>query len=244
MPVHLPDGCELFDLGNLVSENGDMEALQNELAEQIKRIREKKGFCIVLGGGHDLAYGHYHGLKNSLREEAVLGIINFDAHFDLRSNANGNNSGTPFYQIGKEFSQANKPFPYLCLGIRKDANDRALYDSASVFGVNYLEIERFQINQLELISREIEYFLNRLDAVYVTIDLDGFSSAYAPGVSAPSPMGFTPELVIECLKTIIYSKKLIGLDIAEMNPEFDRDQQTARLAASLMHFAIHRRMLL
>lgn len=244
MPNHLPADYKLKDFGNLICRDQDMEATQEVLAQQIERLKKENVFCVVLGGGHDMAYGHYKGLKQYLGPESVLGIINFDAHFDLRSNQNGNNSGTPFYQIGVECRTKKIPFPYLCLGIRKDANDRSLYDTTSVLGVNYLEIERFQTSQLDLVNREIEYFVKGLDAVYVTIDLDGFSSAFAPGVSAPSPLGFNPEIVIECLKTIIHSKKLVGLDIAEMNPKFDIDQQTARLAAGLMHFVLHRVALL
>jgi formiminoglutamase len=79
-----------------------------------------------------------------------------------------------------------------------------------------------------------------IDYLYTTIDLDGFSSAYAPGVSAASPVGFSPDIVLESLKVIIDSKKLISLDIAEMNPKYDGDQQTAKLAASLVHFVLHK----
>ena len=240
MPNHLPEDLDLVDYGNLLCPEGDMETTQTELANHISGLRDEDVFCFVLGGGHDLAYGHYSGLKKSLGSDAKLGIINFDAHFDLRSNKYGNNSGTPFYQIGTECKAANKPFHYLCLGIRKDANDASLYDTTSVFGVNYLEYERFQIRHLELINYEIEHFIKGVDAIYVTVDLDGFSSAYAPGVSAPSPIGFTPELIIECLKTIIHTKKLIGMDLAEMNPKYDVDDQTAKLAAGLLHFVMHR----
>jgi formiminoglutamase len=244
MPNHLPENCALFDFGNFNCEDGDMEATQAALAQGVENLRDEDLFCVVLGGGHDMAYGHFQGLKRSLGGDQVLGIINFDAHFDLRSNRNGNNSGTPFFQIGSECKETETDFRYLCLGIREDANDRALYDTTSVFGVNYLEIERFQMPHLELVLQEIEYFIKGVDAVYVTIDLDGFSSAYAMGVSAPSPMGFNPQLVTECLKAIIHSKKMAGLDIAEMNPEYDIDNQTANLAASLLHFAIHRISLL
>ncbi len=244
MPNHLPEHCELIDFGNITCTDGDMEAAQAALAQGVQKIREHGIFGLVLGGGHDLAYGHYHGLKRSLGKDQVLGIINFDAHFDLRSNENGNNSGTPFYQIGTECREMGAAFKYLCLGIREDANDHSLYDTTSVLGVNYLETERFQLLQLELVLQEIEYFIKGVDALYVTLDLDGFSSAYAMGVSAPSPMGFNPQMVTECLKTIIHSKKMVGLDIAEMNPKYDLDQQTAGLAASLLHFVIHRVSLL
>ena len=99
--------------------------------------------------------------------------------------------------------------------------------------------DTFQIPLLEEITTWINAFAKNVDHIYVTIDLDGFSSAYAPGVSAPSPMGFSPYIVLECLKTIIGSGKLISMDIAEMNPKYDIDGQTAKLAASLVHHVAH-----
>ncbi len=241
-PNHLASTVVLQDAGAITCEDGNMEETQAKLSTAIYTLLEKKQFPIILGGGHDMAYGHYHGIKNFLDSEKskqTIGIINFDAHFDLRQNINGNNSGTPFYQIASESKKEDVPFNYLCLGIRKDANDRILFQTAKELNVTYILSDTFQIQFLDEINTWIDAFIKNVDKVYVTIDLDGFSSAYAPGVSAPSPMGFTPQIVLECLKTIISSGKLISLDIAEMNPKFDIDDQTAKLAASLVHYIMH-----
>ena len=242
MPNHLPERVRLYDLGNITCIKGDMEAAQQSLAKVVSTVLQKKQFPIVLGGGHDVAYGHFHGIKSYLvskHEHQKIGIINFDAHFDLRQNGNGNNSGTPFYQIAKECEAENKVFHYLCMGIRKDANDSLLFQTAKDLNITYVLSDIFRLQFLEEINTWIHAFAKSVDYLYVTIDLDGFSSAYAPGVSAPSPMGFTPQIVLECLKTIISTEKLISLDIAEMNPKYDVDGKTAKLAASLVHNLIH-----
>ncbi|WP_420602973.1 formimidoylglutamase [Flagellimonas sp.] len=242
LPNHLPSHVQLYDAGSITCKNEDMEAAQNALSEAVTILLDNKQFPIVLGGGHDIAYGHYHGIKNHLdskKEGQTIGIINFDAHFDLRKNAPNNNSGTPFYQIAMECQEENSNFNYLCLGIRRDANDRSLFQTAKDLDVNFILSDTFQIQFLDEINTWINAFIKTVDKVYVTIDLDGFSSAYAPGVSAPSPMGFTPHIVLECLKTIISSEKLISMDLAEMNPKYDIDGQTAKLAASMMHFVMH-----
>lgn len=72
--------------------------------------------------------------------------------------------------------------------------------------------------------------------MYLTIDLDGFSSAYAPGVSAPSPDGFDPVFIYKVLDFVLKSKKVISCDIAELNPDFDIDENTAFLAARLVDY--------
>lgn len=239
MPNHLDTGIKLIDCGNIACEDGDMEAAQSSLAEKVAQLLKQNTFPILLGGGHDIAYGHYNGIKKALRKDETIGIINFDAHFDLRSNDNGNNSGTPFYQIAQDCQTNGSSFNYLCLGIRKDANDGKLFATAQDLGVGYIENKEFSMDHAELIVRKLLDFIQKVDHIYLTIDLDGFSSAFAPGVSAPSPMGFTPKIVLESMVLILKSKKLISFDIAEMNQKFDVDDQTAKLAASLVHYVVH-----
>jgi formiminoglutamase len=96
-----------------------------------------------------------------------------------------------------------------------------------------------EAGNLESALDRIHQFIEPLDALYLTIDLDGFSSAYAPGVSAASPMGFSVEALLPCLDMLLGSGKVLSMDIAELNPSHDRDSQTAVLAASLAHRVLH-----
>lgn len=69
--------------------------------------------------------------------------------------------------------------------------------------------------------------------------MDDFSSAYAPGVSAPSPLGFTLYFVFKRLRFLFETKKVISCDLAELNPTLDRDNLTANLAAKLIDFIVN-----
>lgn len=238
MPNHLASDIHLLDVGDIVCVGKDLDNTQQELAKSIAHILDNHIRPIVLGGGHDMSYGHFNGIKNHLiskNKRPNIGIINFDAHFDLRETKQEANSGTPFFQIANE----NDPFHYLCLGIRKDANDSTLFQTARSLEVTYVESNALRIQFSKEIKTWVDAFMAKVKYLYVTIDLDGFSSAYAPGVSSPSPMGFSPDIVLETLETILASGKVIGLDIAEMNPKYDIDQTTAKLAASLIHKVIH-----
>ncbi|MCK5442814.1 MAG: formimidoylglutamase [Maribacter sp.] len=240
MPNHLHPKMQFLDFGTIECNDSDMEAAQNMLSQKTTQLLGRNAFPILLGGGHDIAYGHYNGIRNHIGNDKTIGIINFDAHFDLRPNENGNNSGTPFFQIAQDCMANNRAFNYLCLGIRKDANDRISFKTANDLGVEFMEHDVFKVLYLENVLKTIDRFISDVDYIYTSIDLDGFSSAYAPGVSSPSPMGYSPDIVLESLKTIINSKKLISIDVAEMNPTYDIDNQTAKLAASLVHFVMHR----
>ncbi|MBT8281577.1 MAG: formimidoylglutamase [Muriicola sp.] len=244
MANHLPKSVQLIDAGNIHCPDGDLEGSQDILASMTTKLVKQGATPLILGGGHDIAYGHYRGIINGLEKGNRIGIINFDAHFDLRSNEGGNHSGSPFYQIANECSSEGKPFDYLCLGIRKEANPPELFETASRFGVKYLEPPEFSMHNETAVKNTIVDFLSEVDKVYVTVDMDGFSSAFSPGVSASSPVGFNPEIVFACLGTIIGSGKLISLDVAETNPLYDKDQQTAKLAAGMIYYVMHKHALL
>jgi formiminoglutamase len=232
-PVEGPH--QLWDAGDVRCIGDELEATQELFSTQITNLLNQGILPIAIGGGHDIAFGHYLGIRNHLTHTKTLGIINFDAHLDLRKPNPEGHSGSPFYQIAEYCREQQTSFHYACIGMREDANPKELLRRADALGV--LKVTRWEMtakNDMEAVDK-ITSFISRVDAVYLTLDLDGFSSAVAPGVSAASPMGYYPENVMPFLDLILRSKKLIAVDIAELNPEFDRDNQTALLAASLVH---------
>ena len=69
--------------------------------------------------------------------------------------------------------------------------------------------------------------------VYLTVDLDGFDPAFAPGVSHPVPGGLTPRQVLNLIQQANW--KLVAMDAVEVNPDLDVNNQTAILAARVLH---------
>ncbi|MDH7446620.1 formimidoylglutamase [Aquimarina sp. 2201CG14-23] len=229
---HLNNEVDIIDIGDIICKDGNLENAQNITSGKISQLIDKKHFNFILGGGHDLAYAHYRGIKKHF-PNASIGIINLDAHFDLRAVESQGNSGTPFYQIAKE---ENDRFNYLCLGIQEESNNRALFEIADQLEVKHIKNTNFTITNQDHVAATVEDFINSVDHIYLTIDLDGFSSSYAPGVSAPSPFGFSPDIALAVIEQICNSGKLISTDIAELNPNYDIDNSTARLAARIIYY--------
>ena len=235
MPV-LKDGAQtLWDGGNFSCPDGQLESTQEGFSMGITRLIRNGYFPLGIGGGHDIACAHYKGLAAGLAQGTRLGILNLDAHLDLRKPEPLPHSGSPFLQIAEHCADMGTDFKYCCLGARRDANPQELWDRARALKVTLIERPELTATTLPGVIRTLQGFLDGLDALYLTIDLDGFASSYAPGVSAPSPMGFTPEIVFPVLDVLVESKKLRSVDIAELNPAYDRDSQTAVLAAGLFH---------
>lgn len=228
----------LYDAGDIVTEGFGLEDSQQKLAEAVNELLAHKQLPIVLGGGHEMAYGSFVGLAEWFSEiehhAPSIGIINFDAHFDLRASEEAS-SGTPFYQISHYCEKRNWPFQYLVLGIAEHSNTQALFNRADKLDVHYRLDEQMSIAHLEDIRAQLKDFIAQCEHIYLSIDLDVFPAALAPGVSAPAARGVNLDVIEPLIEDIKASQKLSVFDIAEMNPEFDLDHRTARLAARLVH---------
>lgn len=233
LPWHGGAKRPIWDAGDLHCQDQALEDTQAALGDKVALLLGADLSPIVIGGGHDIGYGHYCGLRRHLGPKARIGIVNFDAHFDLRTPEPLPTSGTPFWQVAKDCQTLGLPFDYLCLGIRKDANDASLFDCAKRLGARWIEHQDPALTSGQALQPTLDAFVGPLDALYVTVCLDVFSSAYSPGVSAAYPHGMTPEQVFSLLTPMFASPKLISCDIAELSPPWDRDNQSAKLAAVL-----------
>ncbi|MCD4712844.1 MAG: formimidoylglutamase [Clostridiales bacterium] len=237
-PCSFDQGLKLYDAGNIHPIGDDLESAQATLSNAINLILELGLFPIVLGGGHEVALGHFHGLHHHMikrNNQSELGIINFDAHFDLRPYPNGGSSGTMFRQIADYSLEHNYPFHYLCVGIQKSGNTVDLFKTAHQLGVDYMLAKDIDGADIWGILERLDHFIKKNDAIYLTLCADVISSSYAPGVSAPQPLGLHPEKVLKLIKHIIKSGKLKSFDIAEVSPRFDHDQVTSSLASVIIY---------
>jgi formiminoglutamase len=227
----------LKDLGSIVAENNLPES-QQAFAKHISSALNENSLVIGLGGGHEIAWASYQGLYQHLKssKNKKIGIINFDAHFDLRLPSPSASSGTPFRQIAEHCQQNNTSFNYACLGVAESANTPALFNYANQLNVKYILDRNCSISAARTLLKPM---LEDIDCLYVSICLDAFPASTAPGVSAPSALGISPTFVIEILHWLAYSQKEYEYDwhladIAEMNPVYDIDNRTAKLAARLI----------
>jgi formiminoglutamase len=240
LPVHFDADLVFLDLGDIAVCGLDMEGAQEALSILVSYVLKAGYNPLVIGGGHEVLYGHYTGISNFLSKKETIGIVNFDAHFDLREpKENGSSSGTGFWQIANDCKEAGLEFHYLPLGIQKISNTRRLFETAEALKVSHISAEMFSASLRVELLKTVDEFIRCVDHIYLTVCLDVFSSAFAPGVSAPAYSGIIPDPVFfDCFDSIFRSDKVISMDIAELNPEFDVDQRTAKLAAALAFKAI------
>ena len=231
---HFEDDFHLLDAGDISCYGTDLEGTQQALAHGVAAIVEQAAVPIVMGGGHETAWGSYLGLRQAVGAETRIGIINFDAHFDLRHPVQGANSGTPFWQMAEWCAQHGTAFPYFCLGINATGNTSSLFAKAKELDVTYLTTDEMSQLSNAAIMAQLQAFIDQQDMLYLTIDLDAFDAAFAPGVSAAAALGLWPQQILPFLEIIAKAGKLKVCDICELNPRYDIDQRTAKLGASLI----------
>lgn len=229
------DALPFKDLGDIDVVGDDLEDGQQALAEAIGEALETHDRLIVLGGGHETAFGSFSGLRRKF-PDSQIGIINLDAHLDLRLVGEaGPSSGTPFAQI-RDLDPDR--FDYLCLGIAAESNTAALIDRAHNWGVNTVS-DHALIADCHAADQRIEEIVERSDIIYLTIDIDVLPHYQAPGVSAPAARGVPLATIEHMVNHVLQACHRTGTvcpltDIVELSPPNDRDNVTARTAAVLI----------
>ena len=222
------------DAGDVVCSGSQLEQAQGELSVLVKNLITAGHLPIVIGGGHEVAFGTGSGVFETVDASRRIGVINLDAHLDVRQ-APVRNSGTSFHDLFQL-----RTFEYLCIGVAQSSNTAALFERIRNTGGTWILDEDVRRDS-EATMKAVAAFLDRCDDVYLSIDSDVMPSSEAPGVSAPATLGVPFETVLRIATTIAQHPKLRAADLAEVNPNFDIDNRTARLAARLIHSIIHMR---
>jgi formiminoglutamase len=228
----LAEPITAFDAGTVVADDR-LEVGQEQLGATVGALLDAGHLPVVLGGGHEVAYGTYLGLAESAcrTPQTRVGILNLDAHFDLRSDPLPS-SGTPFRQVLEAERGRGTALQYAVLGISQPSNTVALFDTAARFEVRYLLDDDCDPATAH---RFVDDLLADVDLVHLTIDLDVLPAAVAPGVSAPAAFGVPLATIQSVCDRVTASGKLAVVDVAELNPSLDIDNRTARTAARLIH---------
>ena len=226
----------VYDSGDIACQGTDLEGAQQAYAQRVALLLGQGHLPLGLGGGHEIAYASFLGLARHLQgleQRPRIGIVNFDAHFDLRS-AEQSSSGTPFRQIAEYCEQAGLAFDYCCLGVSEANNTQALFEQARRLNVRYRLDRQMQPWNIAAIEAFVDQFLAGIDHLYMTICLDVLPASQAPGVSAPSAHGVDLMVVEHLVRRAKACGKLRMADVAELNPALDQDSRTARIAARLL----------
>lgn len=228
---------QLIEMGSVRAQPEQLEEAQQALHDAVLACQQSRMRTLVFGGGHETAFGHGSAVLDAFPNERV-GIINLDAHLDLRHAASAS-SGTPFRQLALHCEAHKRDFHYSCIGVSRAANTQALWDEAASRNVSVVEdldvLNRFVERVLPEIHRNIASY----DRLYLTIDLDVLPGNEMPAVSAPAALGIPLSLLLRIVEPLCRCGKLQAVDLVEFNPAFDNQGLGAKAAARLAWQIVH-----
>jgi formiminoglutamase len=217
-----------LDLGN-VRIVGGLEDTQTALGEVVGAILQSGAVPIVLGGGHETAYGHFLGY---VAAEVPVGFVNLDAHLDLRPAVDGRgHSGSSFRQMLEHSTHPLRGDHYVCLGLQHHAAGREHVRYAAEKGCVLGWAEDVAGKLSEGVASACKRLKKGGGRVAVSLDADVVHVADVPAVSAPNVCGLSGAEVLGCVRSAGSNAAVTSFELVELCPPLDRDGQGARWAA-------------
>ncbi len=218
--------CGIATLDPLMPDYGGGKGMHESIHRTARKCLADGKFVFGLGGDHSITSGLVRAAAATHRKLSVLQI---DAHTDLRDEY----EGTPWSHAAVMRRCLEHVRTIQAVGIRSvSLEERRFMKSRGITPV-YAR-DTFESDDW------LDRVLNTLgDAVYVTIDIDGFDPAYAPGTGTPEPGGLDWYQVTSLLRLVAAEKRLVGADIVEVFPiggEVVTEFLAARLAYKLIAF--------
>ncbi len=218
------------DMGN-VTPTKNSAAMHKRAEDAVGEALAKAEAVIVLGGGNDISYASVRALARATKGR--VGGANIDAHFDVRPVVGGKlTSGTPYRRLLAEGVIDGKHFAEI--GAQGHVNAKAHRDYLVKKHASIILLSAVRKLGPDRVMEMLAKKTRSCDALFVSIDIDVVAQAFAPGSSAPSPDGLFPEDVLRFAHLAGKSAKVRLFEIMEVNPLFDVDGRTSRLAANLI----------
>jgi agmatinase len=210
------DNKKIFDFGNITREDLYRLVFDTVSAEKLP---------ITIGGDHSITKLILQAIHDALGEDKIS-LLYFDAHPDFVSSTRN------YYG-----------------SVITDSSDYIDFAKSILIGTRAAELEELEnaskqkleiITPIDIIELGINTIIEKIiskcgsSRVYLSIDLDCMDPGVAPGVSVPAPGGLFPLDLIYMIKKITENLHIVGMDIVELSPDYDLNQNTANHASRIL----------
>lgn len=224
---------KVVDIGDADIVHTDTETSHKNIETGVRKILKAGALPVVLGGDHSINIP----CINAFEGQEPIHVVQIDAHLDFVDERHGVRfgHGNPMRRAAeKDYVTGLSQ-----IGIRNvSSTARDGYGDARAMGSDILSVRHFR-------KLGVEAVLARIPAgrrYYVTIDIDGFDPSIAPGTGTPSHGGFLYYEILELMDGLTTQGRVVGIDLVEVAPDYDRTGSTAILAAQVLLNTIGREM--
>jgi arginase len=253
VPVPNPEGLDPGDPRKRYI--GPIAAACRQVADLTSEAAAAGRIPICLGGDHSLAAGSIAGVARALKSRGEqLAVVWVDAHADMNTpgtSPSGNVHGMPLAAcLGQEPEElvalgggaSVTPGHVALVGIRNlDEREKDLVGRSGVRAYTMSHIDRRGIGAI--VEEVLSAFAGITGGIHLSLDLDGLDPEVAPGVGTPVRGGLSYREAHLLCETIAESRRLVGMDVAELNPTLDVRNHSAEVGAELVLSALGQRIL-
>jgi agmatinase len=240
--VDIYERAKIYDLGDLripqlrtKKENENhvirsLKYLDKTIPEITDRLVRSNKLPVIMGGEHTVTY---YSLRSLAKIKPI--VIHFDAHRDMKSEYNGMKicHTTPFYHL---MSEGYIPgVNIIQIGIRQsDKQENKIAEENGVVTFDAWEIHR-----------DIDTVLNYIKSatsnkkLYISFDIDVYDIPYVPCTGTPEPFGLNPFEILEIIKSLDKSSKVVGIDIVEVGLRNSDYREGALATQTLFRILLH-----
>ncbi|MCE4614343.1 MAG: agmatinase family protein [Desulfurococcales archaeon] len=227
--------CEIYDAGDIRIASGDWSTSRERITSVMKKLfTYNDKTMVIIGGDHSITGAVLRGLL----ESGKVGLLFFDAHYDMRKLEEGYSSGTWLRELYGKYGSNN--LKTALVGVLEYSNPPYLAELAVKYGVKTTSLNDILRDGMKPAFKAVDWLADeKLDYYYISVDMDHLDQAYAPGVNAPSPIGMNPRETLAILEYAVKKLNPRGIDFTEVSPLVDLNDITSRLTASLVMHAMH-----
>lgn len=226
----LADALTIRDAGDARVHVTDLAACRANIRDAIRAVgvSSPASLLVMMGGDHSVTAPAVEAVREGM--QGPIGLIQLDAHMDLRNLEDGGPSnGTPVRQLvetgtidGRHVAQ---------IGLHAFANVRPYRDFARAAGITQITAREVAHTPMEtLIERALRVACAGTVGVYVTVDMDVLDQAYAPGAPAMIPAGMTTWQLFDALLLLGQDPRVCAIDFVEVDAAQDPRRATVRAA--------------
>lgn len=234
LDIDISEGLDVVDFGDVKPVHTDILETHDRIERVLTAITERGIFPISIGGDHSLSYPTAKALMNAT--DGRIGVINVDAHHDVRHSHGGElSAGTPFRRLLEDESGKLEPENFVELGLSGWHNSRYYVDWIREIGSEIItarEVHREGVDAA--VERALEAATDGTEAVFVSVDIDVLDSASAPGTCAPSPGGLTNYQLLEIVYRLGREDAVRAADLMELAPPLEANDTTSMAGAAVV----------
>ena len=192
----------------LLNCNKPLKVIMSDIENITKDITKQKKIPVTLGGEHSITYGAVNGVYKGLDlpKKYNIGIIQIDAHADLRKNYENeaHSHASVMYLLG------NEKYKIAQFGVRALSKEEV--ENRKMFNILFLDARDIYY------KKKFKLPLNFPQKIYISFDVDGLDPSIMPATGTPVPGGLGYYESLNLIKNLIKGRQVVGFDVVELSP--------------------------